>query len=1096
MKTHTVLIRAFCLCTMLLSARMASAQSLSTAAAGGAAHTISYQGSLTGPDGQRVPDGKATIQIELWTNASEGTRVWHDSFETDVRNGIFNLQLGSQTPLPTSTEMDKPLWLGVAINGSPEVRSPLSAVPMALNVADSSITSAKLATDYVAEISVNGERLTGRGTALNIETGDGLDATFDQSSNRLILRAGSTGPQTGKGAKAQNMNGYLNFYPWGEQGNAAGAGGLWWNIAGTTAISPFIGTTDGTPFVVKTNSTTIMQYVSTSGVPNIIGGDGTNSIGVAVQGSIIAGGGSATFPNTMAQGSDFSVIGGGDSNRAQAAYNVVGGGKYNVAGDAQYTNDTFAVVSGGIHNWAREEFSSVGGGRWNWVQSPSGAIGGGDSNTIGNEDVRSASASTIAGGYHNIALNKYDAIGGGEFDSVTADQSVVAGGESNSVRDSAHHSFVGSGLRNVVDTLAPYSNIVGGEGNLNQGNHASIVGGESNSILYTNPSRRSGVNCFIGAGTHNIIEGNGFNPAIDWALNTGIVAGSNNKAHEGNNLIGAGISNEVMDEESFIGAGDNNLILGSEDAIASGEHNTDSGSHSFLGAGSTNAISGFGNAVVAGELNYIGDIDGFVGAGYYNRIITADKSSIVGGQDNEISKIGVHHAEYGFVGGGYRNEIHAKNGTIGGGNTNVIDVGSDYGGIAGGWYNRIDSLSPYSFVGGGHINVIQSTYSAIVGGMANSIVPGSDTSFIGGGNENTISSTQSTIGGGEGNSVNAYSDHSFIGGGENNQADAMFATIGGGGGTYPSGGGGGLSPIILSPSSVTFPLIGNQDWAPYTTIGGGGTNIAADTLSSVLGGMRNKAGGFASSIGGGNGNSTDARQATIAGGYANTAYGDNSSVGGGYINYIDVPGVSANIPGGDHLIAQSYAQTVIGHYNAALGTSTDTAHIVGHDPLFIIGNGHNVGGVTARSNAFTVSDSGWATSYEPIGSGGATLGGGTNPTRLGTTYADNTIEAWGNVAGMGMNAIADAGVLSVAWQGPFTGQYLITLNTKNQDGSTHTFTANNCAIVASVAQGLSGVPGMISVMPINASGQFYVTVFGAGGTPNDHIGFMFHVITR
>src|ERR1035437_10313650 len=112
MTKHSVLIRAFCICAMLLSVRMSYAQSLSSAAAGGAAHTISYQGSLTGPDGQRVPDGKTQIEVSLWTDANgEGTRVWHDSFETDVRGGIFNLQLGSQTPLPTSTEMDKPLWL-------------------------------------------------------------------------------------------------------------------------------------------------------------------------------------------------------------------------------------------------------------------------------------------------------------------------------------------------------------------------------------------------------------------------------------------------------------------------------------------------------------------------------------------------------------------------------------------------------------------------------------------------------------------------------------------------------------------------------------------------------------------------------------------------------------------------------------------------------------------------------------------------------------------------------------------------------------------------------------------------------------------------
>ncbi len=181
-----------------------------------------------------------------------------------------------------------------------------------------------------------------------------------------------------------------------------------------------------------------------------------------------------------------------------------------------------------------------------------------------------------------------------------------------------------------------------------------------------------------------------------------------------------------------------------------------------------------------------------------------------------------------------------------------------------------------------------------------------------------------------------------------------------------------------------------------------------------------------------------------------------------------------------------------GRFNIPQGTSNATV-INPDDFLVIYGNGTTF----TKSNAWTLSNSGYSSAYDSIGTGGANIPPvRISSTRMGATYGNNTIEAWGNVMGSKDSTIADIGVANVHWFGAGTGSYRITLNVLNQDGSTHIFTAGHCAITASVSQGLSGVPGMISVQPVTAAGTFLITVFDKLGNPSDTIGFMFHVVVE
>jgi hypothetical protein len=170
--------------------------------------TLSYQGLLTGKDGQPVKDGDYAITVNLYSD-KDGTRsVWKGTYVTHVQNGVFSIQLGSgESPLPDAATIDGPLFAGVTIGGDEMLPlTQLSAVPYAMNVADGAITAKKMGTDYVGSLSINGQKLSSRGGDINIVT-EGLDAAVDPATNTLVLRNNGTqqsGAITTKGAGAQS----------------------------------------------------------------------------------------------------------------------------------------------------------------------------------------------------------------------------------------------------------------------------------------------------------------------------------------------------------------------------------------------------------------------------------------------------------------------------------------------------------------------------------------------------------------------------------------------------------------------------------------------------------------------------------------------------------------------------------------------------------------------------------------------------------------------------------------------------------------------------------------------------------------------------
>jgi hypothetical protein len=98
--------------------------------------TISYQGHLTDNAGEPV-NGDLPMTFALYDAPTGGTAVWTEersgSNTVPVSEGLFNVLLGSVTPIDVNLFQQQGLWLGISVNGDAEMtpREPLSDVAYA-----------------------------------------------------------------------------------------------------------------------------------------------------------------------------------------------------------------------------------------------------------------------------------------------------------------------------------------------------------------------------------------------------------------------------------------------------------------------------------------------------------------------------------------------------------------------------------------------------------------------------------------------------------------------------------------------------------------------------------------------------------------------------------------------------------------------------------------------------------------------------------------------------------------------------------------------------------------------------------------------------
>ena len=96
--------------------------------------TISYQGILADSQGNLLPDGVHAITIRFYSTISGGGPLYTETHSAvPVVRGLFNLIIGSSTPIPGTLAFDRAYFLGVSIDGGAELepRTPITASPYA-----------------------------------------------------------------------------------------------------------------------------------------------------------------------------------------------------------------------------------------------------------------------------------------------------------------------------------------------------------------------------------------------------------------------------------------------------------------------------------------------------------------------------------------------------------------------------------------------------------------------------------------------------------------------------------------------------------------------------------------------------------------------------------------------------------------------------------------------------------------------------------------------------------------------------------------------------------------------------------------------------
>jgi len=96
---------------------------------------MSYQGVLKDPTGACVPDGNYDLSFRLYDTATAGTPVWSEGQTVSTVDGIFNVILGSVTPMGLG--FSEQLWLEIAVGtgGALYPRTKLTTSPYAFRAA-------------------------------------------------------------------------------------------------------------------------------------------------------------------------------------------------------------------------------------------------------------------------------------------------------------------------------------------------------------------------------------------------------------------------------------------------------------------------------------------------------------------------------------------------------------------------------------------------------------------------------------------------------------------------------------------------------------------------------------------------------------------------------------------------------------------------------------------------------------------------------------------------------------------------------------------------------------------------------------------------
>ncbi|MCC7437977.1 MAG: hypothetical protein IT211_05715 [Armatimonadetes bacterium] len=166
-----------------------------------APRTMSYQGLLTDANGNLISDGNHTLRLSLYESASGGSAMFSETQTVPVVRGLFNIIIGSATPISSTLLFNRAYFLGVSVDGEAELapRTPLTTSPYAF-YADVAGGLAPGATGVVTS-------LNGSDGALTL-VGGGATTITKEGQTITISSAGGSGGSGIQGV--QNTDGAIS----------------------------------------------------------------------------------------------------------------------------------------------------------------------------------------------------------------------------------------------------------------------------------------------------------------------------------------------------------------------------------------------------------------------------------------------------------------------------------------------------------------------------------------------------------------------------------------------------------------------------------------------------------------------------------------------------------------------------------------------------------------------------------------------------------------------------------------------------------------------------------------------------------------------
>ena len=151
---------------------------------------INYQGVLTNSAGSPI-NGTQSIKFSIYSATAGGSEVWTETQSVSVQNGLFNVLLGSVTPIPYSVFDASERYLALKVGSDPEMtpRKKLASTGYSFKANDADHLNGRTIPSVVSSVA----GVTNDGGNVDIVAGSNVTVTPDDAGNKITISASGGG---------------------------------------------------------------------------------------------------------------------------------------------------------------------------------------------------------------------------------------------------------------------------------------------------------------------------------------------------------------------------------------------------------------------------------------------------------------------------------------------------------------------------------------------------------------------------------------------------------------------------------------------------------------------------------------------------------------------------------------------------------------------------------------------------------------------------------------------------------------------------------------------------------------------------------------